>query len=87
MQFGIFEENCSRTPVAAGPLGYGTASQVLGFEHQHIQSLLATNMQSGRVNLCLTLCKLMRASVNHKPCLKALCKGQAHVAPPSQQSL
>ncbi len=61
-----------------GSLGYGAVSRLLGTEDQHFQSLLivigATNMQSGLVKLCFTLCKLMCVSVNHKPSLKALYK-------------
>lgn len=44
----------------------------------------AANMQSGLVKLCLLLGKLRRASVNHKPSIKAPHKGQAHKEPTSQ---
>lgn len=41
-------------------------------------------MQSGPVELCFPLCKLMHVSVNHKVRLKALYKGQAYKVPTSQ---
>lgn len=41
-------------------------------------------MQSGPVELCFPLCKLMHVSVNHKVCLKALYKRQAYKVPTSQ---
>lgn len=41
-------------------------------------------MQSGPVELCFPLCKLMHVSINHKVCLKALYKRQAYKVATSQ---